>query len=420
MRYFYSLLLYLLLPFMLLRLWWRGSRNPAYRRRIGERLGFFAALEARPRLWLHAVSVGEVIAAAPLIERLLQAYPDHALLVTTTTPTGSAELMRRFQSRVEHVYFPFDLPGVVRRFLARTRPRALLVMETELWPNLFHRVAARGMPLLLLNARLSPRSCRGYARLGSLTRGTLGCVSRLLAQGEGDAQRFRSLGAPAERVAVAGNIKFDLAVPEDLLAAAEGERRALFGQRPVWIAASTHEGEEAQVLAAHRQVVAALPEALLVIVPRHPERFDAVAGLIESQDWPLARRSRGEPPVAEKGVYLADTMGELLRLYAMADVAFVGGSLVPVGGHNPLEPAALGRAVLSGAQTFNFAEITPALIAAGGARQVDDADALAREVTALLQDDDARQAMGDAGRALVLANRGALQRIRQAVAAVVQ
>ncbi|WJW75261.1 lipid IV(A) 3-deoxy-D-manno-octulosonic acid transferase [Thiohalobacter sp. IOR34] len=413
-RGLYSLVLYALAPLVLLRLLLRG---PAYRRRWRERFGYVPPLAARPRIWLHAVSVGEVQAASPLIQALLQRHPDHELLVTTTTPTGSAQLEKLFGGRVRHLYMPYDLPGVVRRFLGRVRPRLVLIMETEIWPNLFHACARRGIPLLLVNARLSARSAAGYRRVRRLTAATLSCLDALAAQGRADAERLIALGAAPDRVQVTGNTKFDVTVPASLRERAEVLRRE-WGLRHVWIAGSTHEGEDAVLLAAHRRLRERFPDALLVLVPRHPERFAPLADALRAEGWRLARRSAGEAVAAETEVYLGDTMGELLLLYAAADVAFVGGSLVEVGGHNPLEPAALGLPVLFGPHHFNFEEISRLLREAGGAREVADAESLAREVGELFADPNRRHAWGEQARQVVAANRGARDRVLAMIEAV--
>ena len=412
LRLLYSLLLYLALPLVLLRLWRRGRQNPAYRQRWGERLGRFPAPTfAVAPIWLHAVSVGEVMAAAPLIRALRARYPDCPLVVTTTTPTGSDRLRALCGADVFHVYLPYDLPGAVRRFLGNIRPRLAVILETELWPNLFHHCAKRRIPLVIANARLSPRSAAGYARLASLVRTTLAKVSLIAAQGEGDAERFQALGADPGRLQVMGNLKFDQALAEDLPTRAQALRQQLGATRPVWVAGSTHEGEDEQVLAAFAQLRRSLPEALLVLVPRHPERFNKVAALVEQRGLSLARRSRQQPCTADTAVYLGDTLGELPLFYAAADLAFVGGSLVATGGHNLLEPAAVGVPVLCGPHLFNFQEIGQALLEAGAVRKVMDEAELALLAEKLLRDGEKRASMGEAGRALVADNRGALERL---------
>jgi 3-deoxy-D-manno-octulosonic-acid transferase len=410
-RWLYTLLLYLLVPVVLLRLQWRGRANPDYRRRWAERFGWFTAPALKQPIWVHAVSVGEALAAVPLIEALLARYPERSLVITSTTPTGSGRVQALFGGRVFHVYLPYDLPGAVRRFLDRTRPCVGIIMETELWPNLFHHCARRRIPLAIVNARLSPGSARGYARIAPLARATLADVRLIAAQGEGDADRFRALGARDDQVQVMGNLKFDQTLPADLAAQAAALRNQWGIERPVWIAASTHEGEDAQVLDAFALIRQVLPTSLLILVPRHQERFDRVAALVQARDFQMERRASGEPASADTQIFLGDTLGELPLFYAAADVAFVGGSLVPVGWHNMLEPAALGVPVLTGPARFNFSDISEALLAAGAAREVTDAETLAAAVIHWLGDAEDRQRAGEAGRQLVAANRGSLERL---------
>jgi len=411
LRYLYSLLLYLLTPFVILRLVWRGRRVPAYRRRMGERFGFFPPLPVDGVVWLHAVSVGEVQAALPLIDWLRQER-GMPVLVTTTTPTGSELLRQRFGDRVFHVYAPYDLPGAVRRFLKRARPRLAIIMETEIWPNLFHQCARAGIPLVIANARLSEQSARRYSRFPALTTAILRKVAVLAAQARGDAGRFIELGAEAQRVHVTGNIKFDVSLPADVHERAAQLRRAWGERRPVWVAASTHDGEEEPVLSAFAMVRTRLPETLLVLVPRHPERFDKVAELCRRRGYGVARRSAQDPVDAGTAVFLGDTMGELTLFYAAADVTFVGGSLVPTGGHNILEPAALGIPVLVGPHTYNFLEISQSLIAHGGGERVWNDTGLATAVVRYLEDAKLRDAAGSCGRELVERNRGALAKLQ--------
>ncbi len=407
MRALYSLLLYLLTPLVLLRLVWRGVRAPAYWRRWGERFAWLPAYQAVPRIWVHAVSVGETQAALPLVQALRERHPGHRLLITTTTPTGSGRVLALFGDSVEHVYLPYDLPGATRRFLATFQPSIALIMETELWPNLFRACRRRDIPLLLLNARLSERSLRGYQRVAALSRSTLADISWLAAQGEADARRFLALGAAPERVSVCGSIKFDLHLPPSLREQAAVLRRDFGVERPVWIAASTHEGEDEQVLASFRQVRAVHADALLVLVPRHPERFASVAGLCRREGFALVLRSSGQPCGPTTDVFLGDSMGELPLLMAACDLVFMGGSLVPTGGHNMLEPAALGLPVVFGPHVFNFEEISARLLKAGAARQVHDAGELAAVVCDWLADANVRHETGERGRVFVEQNRGA-------------
>jgi 3-deoxy-D-manno-octulosonic-acid transferase len=406
----YTSVMRLALPFALARLYWRSLKAPAYRRRIGERLAWQPPAPAA-EIWIHAVSVGEVQAAAPLIRHLLHREPPRRILVTTTTPTGAVHLLDLFGDAVAHRYMPFDLPSILARFLDQARPRLALVMETEIWPNMLHVCAARGIPVILANARLSERSARGYARISGLTRPTLARFALIAAQTDADARRFVDQGADPARVRVTGSLKFDLRQPANLAAQAEEMRRIWGTRRPVWIAASTHEGEEKALLEAHREVRAQLPNALLVLVPRHPERFDRVAALVARHGLSLARRSHRELCRDDTAVFLGDTMGELAVFLAAGDAAFIGGSLVPTGGHNPLEAAAAGVPVAVGPQTFNFAAITDLLLAHGAAARITDAATLAALMVDWLANAARRKRLGEQGRLVVERNRGALERL---------
>ena len=411
-RLLYSLLMYLLLPAILLRLCWRARRAPGYARRWGERFGRAPQLPD-PVVWIHAVSVGETLAAVPLIRRLLRDHPAVRLLVTTTTPTGSERVCAQFGDKVAHCYAPYDLPHVLRRFLSRTQPALLIVMETELWPNLLHHCTRRNIPVLLANARLSKRSAAGYARIRALTAPMLASLTRVAAQTPADGERFQSLGLAASQLTVTGNIKFDLEIDADVRARATALGIQWRGptQRPIWLAASTHAGEDAPVLAAHRALLARHPDALLVLVPRHPERFEGVYALCRRAGLETVRHSSGQTPNANTQVLLGDTMGELLAFCGAADLVFVGGSLVPVGGHNLIEPAAWGKPVLSGSHLFNFAEAAALLDAAGGLQICADGAALAEAIKALYEDQVRRATMGEAAQAVAAANRGALDRL---------
>lgn len=410
MRLIYNILLYLLAVPALLYLAFRGGRaGEEGERHWRERLGLIVPPPSARPLWLHAASVGEVQAALPLLRQLLELYPHHPVLVTTMTATGRAHVHAALGERVQQAYLPLDLPGAVARFLRRVRPRLAVVLETELWPNLYRALRARDIPLLVVNARLSERSAAGYRRLGALTRSTIGCITAIAAQSPSDATRYAALGATAEQLVTTGNIKFDLSLPAVVAAAGQALRTELGAQRPVWIAASTHEGEDEQVLAAHRQLLEKTPDLLLILVPRHPQRFERVAALCREQGFSVARRSRAEGG-AQAQVYLGDTMGELLTMYAAADVAFVGGSLVPIGGHNLLEPAALGLVPVSGPQLANFQQIAELLTVADALVRVNDAAELAVQVAALLTDPERRSAAGARARGVVEENRGALER----------
>jgi 3-deoxy-D-manno-octulosonic-acid transferase len=411
MRFLYSLLWFLALPLLPLRLWWRGRGEPGYRARIGERFGFYGDNDGRrrgPVLWVHAVSLGETRAAVPLIDRAKRAFPGATVVMTHMTATGRAAGHELFGERVVQAWLPYDVPFAVRAFLAHWKPRAALIMETELWPNLVALADRAGVPVYLVNARMSERSARGYARVRSLTRPMLSALAGIAAQTDADAARFEALGARAP--VVTGNLKFDLDVPAAALAMGRELRLRLGETRPVWLAASTREGEEALILAALE--ARPLPaEVLTMIVPRHPQRFDAVAEMLRQRGMPFARRSDNGLVPSDVRVALGDTMGEMLGYCAAADIAFVGGSLVPLGGQNLIEPIAVGTPVLVGPHTFNFNDATAGAIAAGAALRVSDADALVAAVRALLADPERRSAMGSAARAFHAAHRGAAERL---------
>ncbi|MGD9387347.1 MAG: lipid IV(A) 3-deoxy-D-manno-octulosonic acid transferase [Gammaproteobacteria bacterium] len=413
---FYVLISYLALPLVALVLLWKGLGHPGYRERFPERFGFGRSRLERPSIWIHAVSVGEVVAASPLVEALLREYPQYPIVITTVTPTGAQQVRDLFGDRVLHSYAPYDTPGSVRRFFERMQPRLAIVMETELWPNLFAECGARGVPLVLANARISPRSVHRYRRFGGLFRAALVHGVVVAAQSEQDAERFRQLGANPAHTVVTGNLKADLKFPASLIEAGRGWRRQHAGGRPVWIAASTHEGEESAALEAHAQVRQRVPDALLLLVPRHPPRFDGVAELLAESGAGFARRSAGESPGVADPVYLVDSLGELPMFYAASDVAFVGGSLVPIGGHNLLEPAALSVPVLTGPHNYNAEDIAAILLAAGGLEIVSDAAALGRVVTQLLENPGLRSERGAAACQAAANSSGALARLLQLLA----
>ncbi len=407
LRGLYSAVLYVLVPVTVYHLIWRGFRQAEYLERWGERYAAYRTPPLDGCIWVHAVSVGEVNAAAPLVNALLDLRPDLRLLVTTITPTGSARVRALWGERVEHVYLPYDLSGAVRRFLAHFRPRLALVLETELWPNLLFCCRDHGVPAYLVNARLSERSLRGYRALRPLVGRALRTLSRVAAQSEADAGRFVQLGARPDAVSVLGNLKFDIRVDETARRTAAAFA-AHSGGRRAWIAASTHPDEEAAVIAMHRRLRARWPDLLLLWAPRHPERFRPVAQACVEAGWRVATRQLTQWPDGEDDVFVIDTLGELVHFYACAEVAFVGGSLQPVGGHNLLEPAALGVAVVTGPQLHNFADIAQRMDEAGALRIGADADAVAAELEALLGDDAARAAMVAEGLRLVKEGRGAL------------
>ncbi|GAB4168347.1 MAG: lipid IV(A) 3-deoxy-D-manno-octulosonic acid transferase [Rhodocyclaceae bacterium] len=406
-RKLYTLALYLLLPVLLARLAWRARRRPEYLSHLGERFGRYAGAAAQqPPVWLHAVSLGETRAAQPLVRELLQRHPQTGMLITHTTATGRAASRELFGSTVASAYLPYDFPGAVARFLDHFRPRLGLILETEIWPNLFAGCTRRGIPMVLVNARLSQRSARAYARLPALAREAFGALSLVCAQTEEDAERLASLGA--RTVEVTGNLKFDIEPPEAQLRLGAALRESI-GDRPVLLLASTRDGEEAIILDALD--LAALPaRTLLFVVPRHPQRFDEVERLIAARGLACARRSAGRAIEASTRVLLGDTMGEMFAYYRAADVAFVGGSLLPLGGQNLIEACAVGTPVLIGPHTFNFTQASAQAIACGAARRVAEPRELLAQAAVLLADPAARAAMGDAGRVFARRHRGATAR----------
>lgn len=405
-RLLYTLLWHLLLPALPLRLLWRGLRQPDYRRHWGERFGCYAPVaDARPCLWVHAVSVGEMRAALPLVQALRQRYPDHRILLSCMTPTGRDTARQVYGADAEVVYLPYDLPWAVRRFVRHFRPRLGLFMETELWPNLIAACHRDSVPMLLANARLSARSARGYARVRALIAPAIARLDHIAAQTDEDAGRLCQLGGRA--ISVCGNTKFDITPPAAQLQLGEHFREGFAGRR-VLLCASTREGEEALLLEHRPHDWPA--DWLWVLVPRHPQRFDEVAARVQAQGLRLKRRSEG-PPDADTQVWLGDSMGEMFAYYAACDLAFVGGSLLPFGAQNLIEPAAVGRPVLIGPHTYNFAEATRLALAAGAAEQVDDAPAFWRRAAELLRNEAELRRRGEAGLEFCARHRGAARRV---------
>lgn len=414
-RSLYTTLFYLAMPLVMLRLCWRSLQSPAYRRRWSERLAFYGTdlSPVRQAVVFHAVSVGEVHAALPLIRAWQEQHPAQPVVVTCSTPTGSARIRALFGDSVIHVYLPYDLPGAVQRFLDRFRPQLLVVLETELWPNLIHHCHERGVAILLANARLSARSHAGYRRIAGMTQAMLSRLDAAAAQSEADALRLCSLGVDPARITVTGSLKFDLEVDEAQQHAGAALRLRCFGDRPVLIAASTREGEDGRVLAAYRLMRASVPTLGLVVVPRHPERFVAAVDLFRAAGFGVMSRSALTGPEASLhiDVLVGDTMGEMQCYYAMADIAFVGGSLVDTGCQNILEPAAMGLPVITGPSLFNFQAVSDVMREAGAQQVVQDETGLAQIVVALLDEPDRRDAMARAAIGFVARSRGATRRI---------
>ncbi len=411
-RFAYVLLLHAALPFVCLRMIWLGLKNPAYLERWWERFGAITwAGSAAPVICIHAVSVGEVLSSGPLIKRLRVAFPNARFLVTTVTPTGADMVSARLDADIEHAYFPYDLPWAVSRFLSRVRPCMVLVMETEIWPSFYAACHEAAIPLVMVNARISPGSFSGYSRFSRLIAGALGTVSFVAAQTQIDAERYQRLGVPAGRVEVYGNLKFDIKVSRSISEQGQALRRGFRADRLIWVAASTHESEEKILLEAFSIVLNSIPQCLLILAPRHPERFQQVADFCRASGIAMTRRSERSVPAAESKVFLLDSLGELLPYYACSDLAFVGGSLVPAGGHNLLEPASLGVPLLTGPHTFNFTEIMSLLRQAGAVHVVRDAGEIAARVVELLGDANLRHTMGEAARRVFENNQGTADRV---------
>ncbi|KZY97024.1 hypothetical protein A3746_09705 [Oleibacter sp. HI0075] len=407
-RHLYTLIYSLFLPIIIARLWWRGRANPGYRQRVAERFGF---LPHRPRpggLWVHAVSVGETLAAAQFVKQFMGQNPNTPVIITSTTPTGSEQVKRIFGERVFHMYLPYDLPSFINRFIKNIQPGALVIIETELWPNLLASCAKHDLPVVLANARLSEKSARGYAKLPALTRPMLHSLSVVAVQNPTDGQRFIELGLPTGRMKVTGSVKFDVTVPEDC----HKQGVALRGQwgtgRPVLALASSHPTEDEQLLDIYPALEKAIPDLLLLLIPRHPERFEPVTNAARSRHLRVHRRTNGNVS-DDIQVYVADTMGEMLNMLAAADVVVMGGSLYQGGGgHNPIEPAALGKATLIGADHINFTSIVSELVEAGAMAVCESLPALQEEAIRLLKDSTAREVMGKNGLDVVETNRGAV------------
>ncbi|MDX1516118.1 MAG: lipid IV(A) 3-deoxy-D-manno-octulosonic acid transferase [Woeseiaceae bacterium] len=414
MRFLYNLTTYLLaLPYLL---YWgiRVLVNANYRPKIAQRFGFgFPRLDRC--IWIHAVSVGEVVAAAPLVRALLRRYPHMQMLVTTVTPTGAARVNALFGDAVVHSYIPFEAPIAINRFFRDINPAIALIMETEIWPNLYRGCGVRNIPLVLVSARISPRSVHSYRRFLPLFRETLSHGIVIAAQSEADAERFLSLAANPRRTRVTGNIKYDIELPDDLAERGRELRRDTFNGRPVWVAASTHDGEESLVLDAHSALRREFSDLLLVLVPRHPERFSGVREQLERRGIAYVQRTSRRPCEGDTSVFLGDTMGEVVTFYAAADIAFVGGSLVPVGGHNLLEPAAVGIPIVTGPHVFNAQEIANHFIEQSACVLVQDSESLCEAIAELLRDRDRARRLGSNAKQILENNRGALGRLLELI-----
>lgn len=407
----YTWLLRLALPLVLIRLVWRGFRNSNYWRRWPERFGFVTGTDNTETIWIHAVSVGEVRAAEPLVKNLLQHHPDYHIHVTTMTPTGSVQVQRSFSQRVSHCYVPYDYPASVRRFMRRIKPKILITMETELWPNMFSICQQSSVPVLVANARMSEKSMLRYQRYPVLAKQTLGTITMVAAQTQSDADRMEMLGLDRDHIRVTGSIKFDIDVGEDVLKAGKQLRKQWGENRKIWVAASTHEDEEQRLLPVFRKLKAQFPDLLLVVVPRHPERFDRVWKLCKQSGLKVARRSTNEDITDSTDILLGDTMGELMKFFVVSDVAFIGGSLVPLGGHNPLEALAVATPVVFGPSMYNFEDIKDRTLSCNAGKQITDETELYQQIRLYLSDPAEINQSGKNGRAMVEDNKGAINMI---------
>lgn len=410
-RIVYSILVAICIPFVLAKLWWRGLSNLEYRTRRRERLGFFKAPNEAQDIWIHAVSVGELLAAEPIIRKLMARYPDKKITVTTMTPTSSQLLEKMFGDQVFHVYAPYDFPLFVKAFLKRIRPSYVIIMETELWPNMIHYARKMDCPVVLANARLSERSARGYRRLLPAVSWLLQELHLVLCQFESDAERFKSLGISESKIKVTGSLKYDIDLAPGLEEQGRNIRQALPENSVVWVAASTHEGEDAQVLAIHAELKQKFPHLYLVLVPRHPERFESAYEQAKAKGFKTKRYSEQKSLPADNDVFVLDAMGQLMRFFAASDVVFIGGSLVEVGGHNPIEPGALGKPVLMGPHYFNFEVICQQFIEAGALKIASSSSELKDFLEQLVARPDEAKAMGSKALEVVSKGRGAIDRV---------
>lgn len=413
LRFFYSVLFYVLIPFVLIRLLWRSRAFPDYRKRWNERFAFYPFTPHPGGIWIHAVSVGEVNAAYPVIDALLKRYPLHTILITCTTPTGSYRITQLFGEveRVHHYYLPYDIPDNVHRFIRHFQPVLAIFLETEIWPNFYYYCHQYAIPLVIINGRLSEKSTKRYRFVRKWVQECLSSVSWVAAQTSTDAQRYLSLGMPGEKISVTGNVKFDVAFSPYEYDHIASLRSRGFQERPIFVAGSTHPGEEEQIVSAIQRIRSVLPKTLLVLAPRHVERNDSLETFCKEKGYSVQRRSDGLPCHETTNVYLLDTVGELKLFYGIADIAFVGGSLVPRGGHNVLEPAVVGIPVLYGPFMFHFTEIARMLIEEGGGIEIHNAEELAQQAIFLFTMNEKRLEIGNKAKACVKANQGATMRI---------
>ncbi len=406
----YNILFYLATPYIFLRMLWRSSKDKAYRQRIAERFGYYTFPKRSKSICLHAASLGETLAADSIIVSLLQQYPDHDIVVTNMTISGSRRTQQRFADRLTHVYIPYDTPGAVKRFLKHMDPQLLILVERELWPNLLKYCKSFHIPVLLANGRLPDRSAERYAKILKFTLNMLSGITCFAVNSEYALKNFLKLGVPSEKIKLCGNIKFDAKINEDMVQAGKHFKNTSCKDRFVWIAASTHEGEEEIILNAHSMILEQFPNALLVLVPRHPERFASVLKLCENKNFTVSQRSKNESLSDNISIFLGDTMGEMFFYYSISDVAFVAGSLKPIGGHNLLEPAAVGVPVVTGTQLFNFREGEALFKAANAMILVENQNELANAIIDLFKDKEKRQQFSERGIGIVNSNKGSVKK----------
>ncbi len=411
MRAFYTCLFYLAVPVIVLRLLWRGIKAPGYRRRWSERFAFYPKEQPPVDIWFHAVSVGEAEALFPLIQRIQQRHPEVRLLVTTTTPTGSARVRAVLHDNVAHVYLPYDLPDAASRFMRRFKPKLAVIMETEIWPNLYASCGKNDIPLHIINARLSEKSTRNYQKIPRLIRSSLAQAKCIATQSEEDTQRFIAIGACTDRLVTLGNIKFDVVISTGLIDQGAQVKANLFPGRFVWVIASSHHGEEALLLDSYQAIKQRIPQLLLVVAPRHPERFVPVKRLCEQKQLKVVTRTAGEICNQDTDIYLLDTLGELKLFYAAADVAFIGGSLVPVGGHNVLEAAAIGLPIVFGPYMNNFKDIAHSILQRDAAIQCQDKDAVSKAILMLYLEPGRRESLVANAKAFIHQNQGVIDKL---------
>jgi len=418
MNKLYTTLLTATLPLWLLRLRRRAKTLPAYRERWDERFGKYQSAPfashqplTEKTIWIHTVSVGEFLAARPLIKALLAAYPETTMVITTTTPTGSEQVVKTFGEQVQHVYIPFDLPWMLKRFIKHFQPKICLIMETELWPNMLAVLKKNDIPSVFVNARLSARSAKSYLKIKKTVRRMMQNITQIIVQNKDDGQRFVGLGLDQNKLTIAGNIKFDMPVPEGIAEKAKDMANHLGkGDRPMWVVASTHEGEEALILKSFANIKKDIPNCLLCLVPRHPDRFDHVYNLCQNAGFKVGRRSQENPLDAECDIAIGDSMGEMMVYYAAADVTFVGGSLIPIGGHNLIEPALLSLPILTGPNMQNFLELKNLMVAADAVIICDNENIVADQVIDILKNPEQAKALGQRAEQVAEDNRGALEK----------